>query len=395
VLELDSVTTKYGDFTAVDDVSLSVADGELFCLLGPSGSGKSTVLRTIAGFETPTAGTVRIGGVDVTGTPPYDRDCSMVFQEWALFPDKTVVENVAFGLKMAGVGETARRERAHELLDLVEITAQAEARPAELSGGQRQRVALARSLAVDPDLLLLDEPLSSLDRKLRETMQIELKRIHDRVGTTMVYVTHDQDEAFTLADRLGVMDAGKLIQVDRPASVYEDPTDRFVESFLGSTNFLDCRVAGIEAGSGVALDTPLGVTVRAPLTGSETDLAVGDVITMSLRPERLGIAPASGAADSARPNVTTPEASPVEDGGRSADPAGTDGPGEAVAVAGTVAETIHRGSDVRLRLSVGEATLVAAEPVESGRSRSVGDGVTVRFRPAEAVYFDASGARCR
>jgi len=377
-LELDSVTTQYGDFTAVDDVSLSVADGELFCLLGPSGSGKSTVLRTIAGFESPASGTVRIDGEDVTGTPPYDRNCSMVFQEWALFPDKTVLENVAFGPKMAGVGESERTARARELLDLVEITAQADAKPAELSGGQRQRVALARSLAVDPDLLLLDEPLSSLDRKLRESMQIELKRIHDRVGTTMVYVTHDQDEAFTLADRLGVMDAGRLMQVDAPATVYEDPTDRFVESFLGSTNFLDCRVAATDP---LELDTPLGVTVPAPVDAS--GLTVGDDLTMSLRPERLGVAPAAGA------DPTAPVASPVEDGGSAASDDGT------VAVAATVTETIHRGSDVRLRLSAGETALVVAEPVDSARSRREGDDVTVQFRPSEAVYFEAGGARCR
>jgi spermidine/putrescine transport system ATP-binding protein len=380
VLELDAVTTRYGDFTAVDDVSLSVDDGELFCLLGPSGSGKSTVLRTIAGFESPASGTVRIDGEDVTGTPPYDRDCSMVFQEWALFPDKTVLQNVAFGPKMAGVSEADRTERARELLDLVEIGPQADAKPAELSGGQRQRVALARSLAVDPDLLLLDEPLSSLDRKLRESMQIELKRIHERVGTTMVYVTHDQDEAFTLADRLGVMDAGRLMQVGAPATVYEDPTDRFVESFLGSTNFLDCRVGSTDP---VELDTPLGVTIRTPIT--DTPLAVGDEVTMSLRPERLGVAPASGA------DATTAAVSPVEDGGDSVQSAD----GETVAVVGTVTETIHRGSDVRLRLSAGETTLVVAEPVDSGRTRQTGEDVTVRFRPDEVVYFDASGARCR
>jgi spermidine/putrescine transport system ATP-binding protein len=297
-----------------------------------------------------------------------------------------VLENVAFGPKMAGVSETERTEQARELLDLVEITAQADARPAELSGGQRQRVALARSLAVDPDLLLLDEPLSSLDRKLRETMQIELKRIHDRVGTTMVYVTHDQDEAFTLADRLGVMDGGRLVQVGDPATVYENPTDRFVESFLGSTNFLDCRVTATDP---PALDTPLGVTVRPPIT--DAGLSVGDDLTMSLRPERLGVAPATGA------DVPTPAASAVEDGGRSArddrEPTASDD--EPVAVEGTVTETIHRGSDVRLRLSVGEATLVVAESVDSGRNRRPGDDVTVRFRPGDAVYFDASGDRCR
>jgi spermidine/putrescine transport system ATP-binding protein len=376
MLELDGLTTTYGDLTAVDDVSVTVEDGELFCLLGPSGCGKSTILRTVAGFETPASGRVRIDGTDVTDRPPYERDCSIVFQDWALFPNKTVIENVAFGLKMQGVAGDERRERARETLHLVEIGEYADAMPAELSGGQKQRVALARSLTVDPDLLLLDEPLSNLDRRLREAVQLEIKEIHDRLGTTMVYVTHDQDEAFTLADRLGVMNDGRLAQVGAPATVYEDPANRFVESFLGSTNFLPCRVAA--ADERPLLDTPLGVQVRAPIDGVELD--PGAEIVASLRPERLETDPTIE-ADATAPGETAV----VEDGGVT----------EAITVPGTVTERIHRGSDVRLRLSVGDAEVVVAEPVATGLDLAAGDTVGLRWRPDEAVYFDAAGERCR
>nr|WP_227738907.1 ABC transporter ATP-binding protein [Halorientalis pallida] len=372
MLELDGITTRYGELTAVDNVSLRVETGELFCLLGPSGCGKSTILRTVAGFETPAAGRVSIGGTDVTDRPPHERDCSIVFQDWALFPDKSVLANVAFGLKMQGVGKTERRERARERLELVEIAEYADAAPAALSGGQKQRVALARSLTVDPDLLLLDEPLSNLDRRLRETMQLELTDIHDRLETTMVYVTHDQNEAFTLADRMGVMNDGRLVQVGEPATVYDDPRNRFVESFLGSTNFLSCRVAG--AGDRPMLETPLGVRFRAPIDGA--DLAVDESVVVSLRPERLTVEhPTTGSRS---------EPTAVEDGGA-----------DTVTVTGTVTETIHRGSDVRIRLSVGDADLFVEEPVATGLTVAAGDRLALRWSPGEAVYFDTAGERCR
>ena len=372
-LELDGVTVAYGDTTAVEDVSLSVEPGELFCLLGPSGSGKSTVLRAIAGFEPPASGRVTIGASAVAGVAPYDRDCSMVFQDWALFPHRTVLENVAFGLKMDGVDRDTRETRARETLELVEMTGHEDDRPTELSGGQKQRVALARSLAVDPELLLLDEPLSNLDRKLRETMQLELKRIHDRVGTTMVYVTHDQDEAFTLADRMGVMNDGRLVQVGVPERVYDDPTDRFVESFLGTTNFVTATVDRV--GDQPRLSTPLGPAFEAPIDGD--GLASGAEVAVSLRPERLTVS-------------ATPESAAV-DGGVSAQT----GDAGRVAVAGTVAETIHRGSDVRVRLSVGDTELFVERSAAAAVSLSSGDDVTVEFAPTDATYFDATGERCR
>jgi len=372
-LELDGVAVAYGDTTAVKDLSLSVESGELFCLLGPSGSGKSTVLRAIAGFETPDRGRVTIGADTVTGAPPYDRDCSMVFQDWALFPQQTVLENVAFGPKMDGVDRETREARAREMLELVEMTGHESDRPAELSGGQKQRVALARSLAVDPELLLLDEPLSNLDRKLRETMQLELKRIHDRVGTTMVYVTHDQDEAFTLADRMAVMDEGRLVQVGVPERVYDDPADRFVESFLGTTNFVAATVE--RAGDCPRLSTPMGPSFEAPIDGD--GLASGDDVTVSLRPERLAVSAGSAPA--------------AVDGGVSARPGGSG----RVAATGAVVETIHRGSDVRVRLSVGDAELFVEQSAAAAVRLSPGDDVTVEFAPSDATYFDAAGGRCR
>jgi len=371
MLELEGLTVTYGGLTAVDDVSLTVEEGELCCLLGPSGSGKSTVLRAISGFERPAAGRVWIDGLDVTDAPPNERDCSMVFQDWALFPQQTVRENVAFGLKMDGVGTAERERRADEMLALVEMSEYGDSYPEQLSGGQKQRVALARSLVVDPDLLLLDEPLSNLDRQLRETMQLELTEIHDRVETTMLYVTHDQDEAFTLGDRLGVMGSGRLVQLDRPERVYDEPTDRFVESFLGTTNFVDCTVT--EPGVQPTLETSFGVEFEAPIGGD--GLAAGDTVVASLRPERLSLAVAPEG------EASTPT---VGDGGESA-----------VSVVATVEETVYRGADIRIRLEAGGSTLFVEPSVAAAPNVTDGDRLAVRFVPSEARYFDASGARCR
>jgi spermidine/putrescine transport system ATP-binding protein len=363
MLELDDLTVTYGDLTAVNGVSLEVPDGELCCLLGPSGSGKSTLLRAVAGFETPERGRVRIDGRDMTGVPPNRRACSMVFQDWALFPGKSVIENVAFGPKMRGVERATRREAAREALELVEIAGYAEADPTDLSGGQRQRVALARSLVVEPEVLLLDEPLSSLDRQLRETMQVELKRIHERVETTMLYVTHDQNEAFTLGDRLGVIEDGRLVQVGVPEAVYTDPVDRFVESFLGSPNLLECRIVAVDGGP--TLETPLGV--RVPAAVDPDGLAPGDELVVSLRPERLSVEPAATAADG----------------------------GVHASAPATVVERVYRGADVRIRLSAGETELFVERPIGDGDDLAAGDEVTLRWAPDEATYFDASGARRR
>ncbi len=281
VVELDGVRVEYGDLVAVRDLSLSVRDGELFCLLGPSGCGKTTTLRTIAGFESPDTGQVVLDGRTVTGLAPYTRDCATVFQDWALFPNKAVIENVAFGQKMAGVGKTERREQARDHLETVEMSEYEDARPSELSGGQKQRIALARALAVDPEVMLLDEPLSNLDKRLRETMQLEIKEIQERLDTPMVYVTHDQEEAFTLADRIGVMNEGRLVQVGDPETVYDDPVDQFVESFLGSSNFLTGQVA--EAKTGKRDTTRRSVTVEFPAVGTRIQISTENSITVVRR----------------------------------------------------------------------------------------------------------------
>src|SRR3954453_15284739 len=246
-IELIGVRKVFRDgrhkIVAVEGADLTVADGELFAILGPSGSGKTTVLRMIAGFEQPTAGVIKLGGVDVTALPARHRDVNTVFQEYALFPHMTVAQNVEYGLKVKGVPKAERRRRTADALDMVRLTDHAPRRPAQLSGGQRQRVALARALVGRPRVLLLDEPLGALDLKLREQMQVELKEIQRDVGITFVFVTHDQQEALTMSDRIAVFDQGRIQQVGTPAEIYERPATPFVASFVGTSNLLSGHVA--------------------------------------------------------------------------------------------------------------------------------------------------------
>jgi putative spermidine/putrescine transport system ATP-binding protein len=235
---LEGVRKSFGDVVAVDHVDLEVNQGEFFSLLGPSGSGKTTCLRMIAGFEEPTSGRILLRGQDVTRSAPYDRDVNTVFQDYALFPHMTVGENVEYGLRVRGMGKRERRTKAEDALALVQLEKYTGRKPRELSGGQRQRVALARALVNQPRVLLLDEPLGALDLKLRQQMQIELKSIQERVGLTFIYVTHDQEEALTMSDRLAVMSDGRIEQVGTPADVYEQPATRFVAGFVGVSNVL-------------------------------------------------------------------------------------------------------------------------------------------------------------
>jgi putative spermidine/putrescine transport system ATP-binding protein len=230
---------EFGDLVAVDDVDLEIARGEFFTMLGPSGSGKTTTLRLIAGFERPDAGTVLLGGEDVTRLPPYERDVNTVFQDYALFPHMTVAENVAYGLRVKGVGKAERKAKAQEALELVDLGAFGERRPIQLSGGQRQRVALARAIVNSPRVLLLDEPLGALDLKLRVQMQIELSNIQNELGITFIYVTHDQDEALTMSDRIAVFNAGRIEQIASPSELYEHPQTEFVAGFVGTSNIID------------------------------------------------------------------------------------------------------------------------------------------------------------
>jgi putative spermidine/putrescine transport system ATP-binding protein len=238
-VRLSSVRKSYGRVVAVDGIDLEIAAGEFFTMLGPSGSGKTTLLRIIAGFERPDDGTVELAGLDVTLEPPYARNVNTVFQDYALFPHMTVLENVEYGLRIRKVTKSERRRRAELVLELVRLSGLGGRRPAQLSGGQRQRVALARAIVNEPEVLLLDEPLGALDLKLRQEMQIELKRIQEEVGITFVYVTHDQEEALTMSDRLAVIESGKVEQVGSPVEVYERPASEFVAGFIGVSNLID------------------------------------------------------------------------------------------------------------------------------------------------------------
>jgi putative spermidine/putrescine transport system ATP-binding protein len=238
-IALRGLTKRYGEVTAVDGIDLEIAHGEFFTLLGPSGSGKTTTLRLIAGFELPDAGEVRLRGVDVADEPPFARDVNTVFQDYALFPHMTVQENVEYGLRVKKVAKPERSRRAEEALAMVQLDAYTARKPAQLSGGQRQRVALARAIVNRPKVLLLDEPLGALDLKLRQEMQVELKSIQSQVGITFVYVTHDQEEALTMSDRLAVFNTGRIEQVGAPAEVYEHPATEFVAGFVGVSNVLE------------------------------------------------------------------------------------------------------------------------------------------------------------
>jgi putrescine transport system ATP-binding protein len=241
-LRIENVTRKFGDFVAVNDVSLEVERGEIFCLLGGSGSGKTTLLRMLAGFETPSSGKIYIDGQDMSGIPPYDRPVNMMFQSYALFPHMTVEKNVAFGLEQERLGRDEVRRRVGEILEIVKMSPFVARKPHQLSGGQRQRVALARALVKRPKLLLLDEPLAALDRKLREHTQFELINIQERLGVTFVVVTHDQEEAMTLSTRMGVMNHGQIVQVGTPSDIYEFPATRFVADFIGSVNMFEGKL---------------------------------------------------------------------------------------------------------------------------------------------------------
>ena len=238
-IRLTGLTREFGSVTAVDHVDLEIAEGEFFSMLGPSGSGKTTVLRLIAGFEQPTSGAVELFGEDVTRKAPFDRDVNTVFQDYALFPHMSVVDNVAYGLRVRGMGKHDRTRRAMQALESVRLDHVAQRHPSQLSGGQRQRVALARATVVEPKALLLDEPLGALDLKLREQMQVELKQIQRDLGITFIFVTHDQEEALTLSDRIAVFNAGRIEQLGSPLELYERPVSRFVADFVGTSNLFD------------------------------------------------------------------------------------------------------------------------------------------------------------
>jgi thiamine transport system ATP-binding protein len=295
---LDGVSKTYGDQSALDDVTLAVEPGEFFTLVGPSGCGKTTTLRLLAGFEEPTAGTVAFDGDSTAGVPPEDRDVGVVFQNYALFPHLSVAENVAYGLRFHDPpDDRSRDERVADLLDLVDLAGFGDRDPDELSGGQQQRVALARALAPGPRLLLLDEPMSALDAQLRERLRLQVKAIQSDLGITTVYVTHDQDEALSVSDRLAVLRDGRVEQVGTPRTVYDRPATRFVAGFVGQNSVFEGTVAGRDAGRVAVRVGDRTFTVAAD--GSTPAVAAGDAVAVAVRPEHLRVVGREAGADTA------------------------------------------------------------------------------------------------
>ena len=282
-ITLTSVTKQFGDTVAVDDVSLQIEGGEFFSLLGPSGCGKTTTLRIIGGFEYPTTGEVSINGELMAETPPYRRPVNTVFQNYALFPHKTVAQNIAFGLQMKKATKAEISGAVERALDLIQLPGYGDRKPSELSGGERQRVALARALINEPTILLLDEPLSALDLKLRKQMQLELKALQRKVGITFVYVTHDQGEALALSDRIAVMSDGRILQVGTPSEIYDSPQGRFVADFIGTSNFLEGTLISQNEIT-LATEPPLKI-VSTP----NNSMPIDTPVTLALRPERVDL----------------------------------------------------------------------------------------------------------
>ena len=295
-VRIEGVTKTYGKVYACDDISLDVYRGEFFALLGGSGSGKSTLLRVLAGFEAPDRGRVLIDGVDVTALPPYRRPVNMMFQSYALFPHMTVAQNIAFGLKQDRMPAGEIGDRVRQMLELVQMAQLGQRKPDQLSGGQRQRVALARSLARQPKLLLLDEPLGALDKRLRERTQFELVNIQEKVGTTFIMVTHDQEEAMTMSSRIAVMDAGRIVQVSTPAALYEFPATRFVAEFIGGINLFEGRVLSQDLERGlvrVQCDD-----LESPILARHADFVPeGTAVSVAVRPEKIDVHEARPQAD--------------------------------------------------------------------------------------------------
>jgi len=287
LIRFQNVVKRYGDVVAIAGVSLDIYEREFFALLGPSGCGKTTLMRMLAGFEEASEGRVLLAGNDLSGVPPYRRPVNMMFQSYALFPHMSVADNVAFGLKQEGMPKNEIAARVEDMLKLVNLHGFEKRKPHQLSGGQRQRVALARSLAKRPKVLLLDEPMAALDKKLREQTQFELMDLQQRIGTTFIIVTHDQEEAMTVADRIAVMDHGKLIQVATPSEIYEQPNSRYVAGFVGDVNIIEAAVERVRPGDLTLKTEALAAELRLSLTA---DVKIADRVAVALRPEKIRIA---------------------------------------------------------------------------------------------------------
>lgn len=352
-VSLNDLQKSYGGVAAVVGVSLDIRSGEFLTLLGPSGSGKTTTLMMIAGFEAPTAGDIAIDDQSVVAMPPYRRNIGMVFQNYALFPHLTVADNIGFPLKQRGVAKAERAKLVGETLDLVHLPGYGERYPRQLSGGQQQRVALARAIVFKPRLLLMDEPLGALDKQLRENLQLEMRRLHADLGITFIYVTHDQEEALTMSDRIAVMNEGLVAQVGRPEDLYDRPNSRFVAAFIGESNFLPAIVRGIE--NDVVVAEYDGAIIRAI---SSSQPVAGKNVMLSARPERLRFA--DGVV-----NATVPQ--------------------NRLSV--TVAEAVFAGERCRYMLRAGDGTaIVLKEPSSAAvRRRSVGEQVEISWSVADTI----------
>ncbi|OYX25180.1 MAG: polyamine ABC transporter ATP-binding protein [Rhodobacterales bacterium 32-66-7] len=356
-LRIEGVTKAFGPVVAVDNVTLEVGKGQIFALLGGSGCGKTTLLRMLAGFEEPTAGRIFLDGRDMAGVPPWERPVHMMFQSYAIFPHMTVEANIAYGLKHErSMTKATRAARVAEMLDLVQLTPLAKRKPHQISGGQRQRVALARALARQPKLLLLDEPLAALDKKLREQTQFELMSIQERTGVTFIVVTHDQEEAMTLSDRIAVMDKGQVRQIGSPTEIYEFPQSRFVAGFIGSVNSFDAVVLG-RTDSHLRLSVPtLGEVLARDIPGA----VPGQAVTLAIRPEKIHLS--------------------------------KDRPEAANAFSGTVRDLAYFGKDSLYRINLPNA-LVQAHAVnarrgdEGARVADWDDAVWLSFDPASAIVL--------
>ncbi|MBB1251545.1 ABC transporter ATP-binding protein [Rhizobium sp. G21] len=342
-LHFDKVTKSFGIMTVVDNLDLSIAKGEFVSLLGPSGSGKTTLLMMLAGFESPTSGAISVGGKRVDALPPHKRNMGVVFQNYALFPHMTVVENVAFPLKMRGASRSEIVERVNRALDMVQLGAFHERRPIQLSGGQQQRVALARALVFEPEVVLMDEPLGALDKKLREQMQMDIRAIHHRLGLTIVFVTHDQTEALTMSDRIAIFNHGKIEQIGGPADIYDRPRTQFVAEFIGETNLLGGRVTSYDEGIlTIALGSSQNIRVA-----SSTGMEPGKQVKVSVRPERIEL--------------------------------GTSGQGQNQLIA-KVRDVVYHGDHLQVQIEAGSQSLVVKAPRKADAPH-IGQDVRASFYP--------------
>jgi spermidine/putrescine transport system ATP-binding protein len=339
---------------AVRDVSLEIRTGEFLTLLGPSGCGKTTLLRMIAGFESPDAGQVLISGRDVTALPAYERPVNTVFQQYALFPHRTVAGNVAFGLQMQRLGKAQIAARVEKALEMVRLGGLGDRRPSQLSGGQQQRVALARAVVLEPEVLLLDEPMAALDLKLRQEMRVEVKNLQERLGITFVFVTHDQEEALVMSDRIAVMNRGRVEQVGAPEALYDRPRTRFVADFLAVRNLLQATVVAVSSGR-ASLRTPRGVALEASDDGG---YRAGTTVWIGVRPERMRFVEASSGRD-----------------------------GDNL-LAGTLEDEIYLGDRTDWHVRVGEETVTVAESATVARARRRGEPVTVSFPPDAVLRLE-------